>query len=87
MGRRKSKSLLKLAFKRVPRKVWVPTSMFGDGYYKYKRVLTHDDGSTFRICESKDSIKRWEDQEKTLSLQQLGLQRLETGRIVPLKKV
>jgi hypothetical protein len=82
MGRRKSKSLLKEGFKRPSKKFWVNTG-FGTGHYMYRSTLTLNDGSTARLCESKDGIEQWEHPVKTLTLDKFGLRRNEYGRIVP----
>lgn len=86
MGKSKSRSLMKLGLKKPKRKFWVSTGI-GTGYYMFRHTITRSDGSTARLCESKDGIERWELPVKTLSLSDMGLQRTKSGRVIPKNKV
>jgi len=77
MGKRR-RGLLKLGLKRAPRKVFIRQG-FG-GYYKYKPDVTLPNGQLVEVREQHGEISFVP--LKPVTLEDLGLKRLENGRIV-----
>lgn len=85
MGKRRGR-LRALGFKYVPRKIWINKG-FGDGYYKYvKPIQLPDTSALVSLCESKDGMNQWTEPYLQPSLENMGFQRNETGKIVPIMR-
>lgn len=86
MGKRKgNNSLLKLAYKRVPKKIWINEG-FGIGHYKYVKTEDKDNGEKlFHKLEFKGAPCFEEEVEIPPTLEKMGLTRNKYGQIVPIK--
>ena len=86
MGRRKGKSLLKLGLKRVKPKVWVPTGIRGEGYYKLRRFVQIENGDLMESREYKPSGTMELVPTRRPTLEEMGFTRDKFNHVVPLKK-
>ena len=83
MGKSKSHSLLKLGLKRVPKRHFINAG-FGNGYYVFRTQKADSKIVEVREYSSGEVL---EVPVKTLSLNDMGLQRTKSGRVIPKNKV